>query len=354
MKYITWIGALAAAALLGLSATAQAATGFQAQASSNVTGSDYNELDGVTDIGATNDAAVGFYQLSGQTIFHAFGEHWNGRTWAVITVPAPAGDDTRLHAVTAATVDGLWAVGSDANHSLIEQSSTGGVGWSLVASPAGEPAGSVLDSVSAVSATDVWAVGHAGSHTLIENWNGTAWSVVPGAPVSGSLTGVAGSSPSDVWAVGQSGSQPLVEHWNGTAWSVVTQPVNGAGSLNSVAVISSTDAWAVGDSGSQQVIENWNGTAWTVVPSPSVTGTLAGVSTIGSSDVWAVGSSASQTLAEHWDGTAWQIVPSANPGPGTNVLNSLARTSPGGPLRAVGLSAGGTPPTATLVETTVG
>jgi len=63
---------------------------------------------------------------------------------------------------------------------------------------------------------------------------------------------------------------------------------------------------------------------------------------------------ASQTLAEHWDGTAWQIVPSANPGPGTNVLNSLARTSPGGPLRAVGLSAGGTPPTATLVETTVG
>ncbi len=37
MKYITWIGALAAAALLGLSATAQAATGFQAQESSNVT-----------------------------------------------------------------------------------------------------------------------------------------------------------------------------------------------------------------------------------------------------------------------------------------------------------------------------
>ena len=193
-----------------------------------MTGSDYNELDGVTDIGATNDAAVGFYQLSGQTIFHAFGEHWNGRAWAVITVPAPAGDDTRLHAVTAATVDGLWAVGSDANHSLIEQSSTGGVGWSLVASPAGEPAGACWTRSPPSQPPTSGRSATPALETLIENWNGTAWSVVRGAPVSGSLTGVAGSSPSDVWAVGRSGSQPLVEHWNGTAWSVVTQPVNGA------------------------------------------------------------------------------------------------------------------------------
>ena len=54
--------ALGTAVLLGISATAQAVSGFQVQASSNVAGSDYNELDGVTDIGAVNDTAVGFYR----------------------------------------------------------------------------------------------------------------------------------------------------------------------------------------------------------------------------------------------------------------------------------------------------
>ena len=89
MKSFSWIAAVAATALLGISTAAQAATGFQAQGSSNVTGSDYNELDGVADIGATNDVAVGFYRLSGQPNFRAFAEQWNGRTWAVVTIPAP-------------------------------------------------------------------------------------------------------------------------------------------------------------------------------------------------------------------------------------------------------------------------
>ncbi len=89
MKKFVGITSFAVAGLLGISATAQAVTGFQAQASSNVTGSDYNELDGVADLGATNDLAVGFYRLSGQTLFHAFAEQWNGRTWAVVKIPAP-------------------------------------------------------------------------------------------------------------------------------------------------------------------------------------------------------------------------------------------------------------------------
>ena len=369
--------ALAAAIVLGMASTAQAVTGFQAQASSNVTGSDYNELDGVTDIGATNDTAVGFFRISGTLTFRAFAEHWNGRTWAVVTVPSPAGDDTRLHAVAAATTTDLWAVGSDASHSLIEQSTNGGLGWSMVPSPANEPASSQLDAISAVSATDIWAVGYSragntgqGFEPLIEHWNGTAWSIVPGAPVatgSDFLTGVSAASSADVWAVGRSGRHPtpVIEHWNGTSWAQVPQPVSGYdSSLNSVATISGTDAWAVGEQNlNQTVTEHWNGSSWTLVASPSVTAgnaqdVLGGVSAIGSSDVWAVGFSSvlgtSQTLAEHWNGTAWQIVASANPGPGSSQLSSLARTAPGGPLRAAGFATGGTPATATLVETTAG
>jgi hypothetical protein len=98
--------AVATAVLLGMAATAQAATGFQVQASSNVSGSDFDELNGVTS--ANN-----------------------------------------------------WAVGSDANHSLIEHQNNSS-SWSLVSSPANEPVNSVLEAVSATSANDIWAVGDSG------------------------------------------------------------------------------------------------------------------------------------------------------------------------------------------------
>ena len=92
------------------------------------------------------DVAVGFYRLSGQAIFHALALRWNGRTWSQVTVPTPAGDDTRLPAVTTVTPANNWAVGSDASHSLIEhQNNTSS--WSLVPSPASEPAGSELDAI---------------------------------------------------------------------------------------------------------------------------------------------------------------------------------------------------------------
>jgi hypothetical protein len=368
--------AAATAVLLGVASTAQAVTGFQVQASSNVSGSDFDELNGVADTGFF-DVAVGSYRISGQTLFHALALRFNGRTWSPVNVPVPAGDNTALQAVTTVTPANNWAVGSDATHSLIEHQNNSS-SWSLVPSPANEPANSVLQAVSAASANDIWTVGDSragaveqGFEPLIEHFNGTAWSVVPSAPIaitgSDFLSGVAAVSANNVWAVGRTGehSTPLIEHWNGTAWTQVAQPVSGFdSSLNSVAAISATDAWAVGEQNlDQTVIEHFNGTAWTVVPSPSVTASgvqdfLGGVSEIGSSDVWAVGFTSNlgtdQTLAEHWDGTSWQIVPSANPGPGSNVLSSLAQTAPGGPLRAVGFSTGGTPATATLVETTAG
>jgi hypothetical protein len=371
-------GAAAAvvAVLLGIASTAQAVTGFQAQASGNVPGSDFDQLNGVADTGFF-DVAVGSYRISGQTLFHALALRFNGRTWSPVPVPVPPGDNTVLKAVTTVTPANNWAVGSDATHTLIEHQNNSS-SWSLVPSPANEPANSELVAISAVSANDIWAVGDSragtegqGFEPLIEHFNGSTWSVVPSAPVgtgSDFLSGVSAVSANSVWAVGRTGdhSVPLIEHFNGSSWTRVAQPVNGFdSSLNSVAAISSTDVWAVGEQNlNQTVIEHFNGTNWSVVPSPSVTANgaqdfLSSVSAIGSSDVWAVGfsgppGSTQTTLAEHWDGTSWQIVPSANPGPASNELLSLAQTAPGGPLRAVGFSTGGTISTATLVETTAG
>ena len=141
--------------------------------------------------------------------------------------------------------------------------------------------------------------------------------------------------------------------------------------LDGVAAAGPASAWAVGFARHAQanccapfraLIEHWNGTAWTLVPSPTITAnnaqdTLRGVVALSGTDVWATGSTlqsftTNTTLALHWNGTSWQIVPSADRG--SDILNSVTGAGPGRSLWAVGSTTGGTPITATLIETTTG
>jgi hypothetical protein len=115
-----------------------------------------------------------------------------------------------------------------------------------------------LNATFAASHTQAWAVGQTrvaasgdGFETLIEEWNGSTWSVVPGAPASVSasfLNGVSGTGPSDIWAVGQNAGTSFIEHWNGQSWSHVASPASEPpdGQLNAVSADSPTDAWAGG------------------------------------------------------------------------------------------------------------
>jgi len=368
---------MVAGIMLSAGAPAQAsAAGFVTVPSPNVAGADFNQLDATATVSATNAWAVGFARASDGLSFRALIEHWNGSSWSIVTAAArPAGDDTRLHAVAAASATDVWAVGSETGtteHSLIER--WNGTAWSAVPGPANEPAGGELVGLGVLSSTDIWAVGDSndgsGFATLIEHWNGTAWSVVPNPAVVATghdfLSAVAGAASGNVWAVGRTGrhSVPILEHWNGSTWSRVTQPVSGFDSaLRGLAVVTATDIWAVGEQGlSQTVTEHWDGTAWSLVPSPNPPGTdtqptLTGVAAFGSSDVWTVGlamtsGSLEQTLAAHWNGTAWQIVASPNPAPNQNVFNGAAGSGAGQPLWAVGSATGRTPTTATLIANT--
>jgi hypothetical protein len=371
--------ALISAAVLAVGATAQAAPGFSTVTSPSP-GTNYNEIDGVAAISASNAWAVGFQRSSG-LLFSTLAEHWNGTAWSVAaTASLPAANDTRLHSAAALSASNIWAVGVNStitsngatSQSLIEHFN--GTSWSVVPSPAAEPVNSALLSVVAVSANDIWAVGHTsgGAGTdgaLTEHWNGTAWSVVSSPVLSnaGSLLGLAAVSTSDVWAVGRDGRHPaiIIEHWNGTAWSEVSQPVGGFdASLNSVSAVSASDVWAVGETNlNETVTEHWDGASWTRVPSPSITvnntqDTLSAVVALGSGDVWAVGSTlptsqVQQTLAEHWNGTSWQIVPTTNPDAGSNILDAAGGTAAGQPLWAAGLGTSSSL-TATLIETTTG
>ena len=117
-----------------------------------------------------------------------------------------------------------------------------GSSWSLGAqppAPAGHGAG--FFGVSCVSGSDCWAVGAVvgqdgdgnPSGTLIENWNGTSWSIVPSPTptdpgvVGAVLQGVSCTSASDCLAVGFSTDDhgenlnAVIEQWNGSAWSLV-------------------------------------------------------------------------------------------------------------------------------------
>jgi hypothetical protein len=115
----------------------------------------------------------------------------------------------------------VWAVGSNDNYTKTLVLHWDGSSWGVVSSPNSPVYGqaSFLASISAVSPTDIWAVGtnaftyYTGEdtntiyYTLFEHWDGSAWSIVPGASTNGTtfgggLFGVAAVSTGDVWAVG--------------------------------------------------------------------------------------------------------------------------------------------------------
>ena len=179
----------------------------------------YNSLDGVAAVSATDVWAVGNYFNPGGNNL-ALIEHWDGTSWSVVSNSSPA--ESQLLGVTAVSATDVWAVGDyglGTGGTLIEH--WDGTSWSVVASPS--PTGSELYGVAAVSATDVWAVGvyydsNSGNKlTLIEQWDGTSWQMIPSPNRNGIdnlLQGVAAVSATDVWAVGSYGNNTLIEQYS--------------------------------------------------------------------------------------------------------------------------------------------
>jgi hypothetical protein len=154
---------------------------------------------------------------------------------------------------------------------------------------------------------------NSGVTPLIEHWNGTQWSVSPGAinttgtANSGQILSIAAISPADVWALAAVGKRnPAVIDWNGTQWSIVSLPVSGT--LHGLSAVSANEVWAVGNGG---IILNWNGTQWSQVANPAGQGaSLAAVAALSANDTWAISTNGSVT--EQWNGTQWTAVPPAS------------------------------------------
>jgi len=283
--------------------------------------------------------------------------------FTVVPTPNPIKGtrNNNLISVSAASPTDIWAVGQTTIH-------FDGTKWTGFQAPAMNGLNeNSLNGVANLGNNNAYAVGYYRDsngliHQLIEHWDGTQWSVMPGAKLPTQdepfFEGISAISANDIWAVGDviinNQNVPLHEHFDGTAWTaVLDRGAGGLSFLQAVSAVSTNDVWAVGYSGfansnSTTLTEHWDGTSWKVVKSPSVgTGAnqLNGVVALAADDVWAVGfSTATQqpppgqfdvptmTLIEHWDGASWTVVPSPNVGPNSqyqsNKLYGVTAVSP--------------------------
>ncbi|MGD1033705.1 MAG: hypothetical protein ABR977_04660 [Candidatus Dormibacteria bacterium] len=303
-------------------------------------------------------------------------EHWNGTSWSIVDAPDVAARDgiepwDVLTSVAAISSDDVWATGVSewpltfddegqvAAQPLVEH--WNGKYWAIVSVPDPEPAppdwalasGGVPPSATATVASvallgvtgsspaDVWLVGgyepdmgvqnyQPGPwETLTEHWNGTAWSVVqaPDAtlpePLSdGSkaaddlLTAAAETPAGNLWAVGGAlpGSALTLQMGDG-AWSLIP----------SLAVSAEND-------GEARPVAQWPGYTTAGANAPtffSGTSPLLSVITLSAVNAWAVGA-----VILHWDGTSWQPLYTVN-GQSFGYLTGVAAGGSGG-LWAVG------------------
>ena len=191
--------------------------GWSISKTPNAAGSGYTTLTGVSCPAVSKCVAVGGYTTAPAPL--AIAETWNGSTWAIKTLPSPAGAaGTFPQAVSCTSATDCTAVGNyfnGASNVPLAQTLTG-TAWSVKAVPA--PAGAFYGSLNAVScpaAGECVATGYStrsgtGSTntttTLAAAWNGHSWALQAPPNPSGAqqsyLLGVSCPSPGDCTAAG--------------------------------------------------------------------------------------------------------------------------------------------------------
>ncbi len=295
--------------------------------------------------------AVGYYHsadpgLQNQPLFN----HWNGIAWSNVSTSA-FGINSDLFGIGGIASNDVWAAGA-------VQATVGGpfaslvlhwngTSWAEVSLPSSSNY-EVLRAIAEIRSDDIWTVGwynDTATHPLAIHWDGTQWKRVtlpnPGGNNSW-LSTVTAIASNDVWAFGSDSNllRGLAYHWNGFSWSQVSMPAVGqSSSISGAYAAASNKIWAVGSyqhDGTYwyTMILFWNGLYWSQVTSPNqCTGSTASsllyaVAGFSSSDIWAVGnyycSGTNQTLTMHFDGFSWKIVASPNTGSGDNQLYSVS------------------------------
>jgi hypothetical protein len=237
--------------------------------------------------------------------------HWNGTAWSLVSSPDPGGTVPNqvngLSGVRCTSAADCWAAGTFGKSGAIgmlalhnEMLHWNGKKWATVTvpNPAGTGKGHLneLSGLACASASECWAVGVSGTvHSMITalndilHWNGKKWfkqtAPNPGGSGPGSdneLLAVTCSGPRNCWAVGSTGGilssmamRNEALRWNGTKWSSFRTPspggtdMNDRNVLNGARCTSAANCWAVGVSEKhggtdKNEILHWKGKKWFV------------------------------------------------------------------------------------------
>jgi len=236
-------------------------------------GSRRDMLFGATALSPSDVWAVG--DQEGQNgEFETLAEHWNGASWTVIPTPNPGSSGNHLYAVDAVSTDNVWAAGmqlgaNSPDQGLVEH--WNGKKWSVVSMPA--PASTdlvMLDGITA-SSSQVWVAGEAdspegGGQPFVAGYQNGAWTIptLPAVPDGTDWTNLWGiqQAGGSVWSVGtyvdpatDNNNTLVLQGTNGT-WTVNPAPNPGSGS-NILGGITSVDGqlWAAGvyDTGGPEI-----------------------------------------------------------------------------------------------------
>jgi hypothetical protein len=322
-----------------------------APAPSGSTGSGFSAV-ACTTAGACT-AAGSYLNSSGTSLNLA--ERWNGTSWAIQSVPSPAGAlDSELVAVscisaTACTAGGDYLSSAaavrgsrpdSAGPDITLAETWNGSSWTVQATP--NPAGTLVDGFLGLSCVTSGACAAVGSYAtaadlaglgLAEARSGTKWkiqsSVSPAGANPSQLTSDSCVTARHCVAVGfydksTTVTDTLAETWNGSRWRIEATP-NPAGqtasAFNAISCASARSCVAVGGtvkgSGNEApMAETWNGSKWTVrkMPAPAHNAGVSvnGVSCTAAGACTAAGfydthSGAEVALAERWNGAKWTI-----------------------------------------------
>jgi hypothetical protein len=360
-----------AVALAGGMLPAQAATtGWRSVARVSVKGD--NTLLTAVDAVAKGDAwAVGGAATTRTTKPVGIVEHWTGKSWLRVTLPAAVAKKWNTYSGLAFPVVGASSARNVWAFSQSFTSSKGSVGylrlngrkWTFGILPgtsaaSGHPV--FITATRVISSKDVWVFGgklkpSANSLSFAPyaaQYNGRRWTSksIPGA---GAVVGVSEISAGNMWAaIGTPGifavagssstaSTPSVAHWNGKAWAAApVQPTSSAGwpagaNLTSILASRGGQVWIGGGAtnargGTTEFAAELSGSTWTVSALPATASksdfALTSMAPDGHGGVWAIAGGLATTSVRIWHltGGSWTGPSSPSFGSSRRILFQLA------------------------------
>ncbi len=252
---------------------------------------------------------------------------WNGRSWRLASFPMPPASLQPVPGnVADVSADDAWLLGStlDVSQNILGSfvDHWNGRRWQSVTLPAALHLGSgtTLTAIGAHGPGDVWIAGTTpvGSPSSLRtkivllHWNGRSWQRLA-QPASGlgyynSVQAVRVVSATSAWVVGwdklgpneNDRRLPLALHWNGRRWTTTRMPA-GRGELENVTradgqILASGDTFSPAQASYALDLLRWTGRAWVheAVPA-SGPGTLDGIAGIPGGGVWVTGSTGDNT-----------------------------------------------------------